>query len=173
MNFLLNSNWKKVFYSPHAKMEGHSRLYIEILFTTSAVATRGLNDTILNISRIENFYVGVIPLILLWLEVLCFLFRNIWCEMWILIFFSLVAKKKFVPHLPKILLTHPFETCKIREISQGLAPECANSTIFCLVESGSGRPPTKTPPSWLTPEWPFYFYLFIFCIFFKSFVFFE
>lgn len=41
-------------------------------------------------------------------------------------------------YLPNILLTHPFETCNIREISHGRAPECANSTIFCLVESGSG-----------------------------------
>lgn len=45
-------------------------------------------------------------------------------------------------HLPKILLTQPLETCRIREISQGLAPEWANSTIFCRVESGSGRPLT-------------------------------
>lgn len=42
---------------------------------------------------------------------------------------------------PKILLTHPFETCKILDISHGRAPECANSTIFCLVESGRGLPP--------------------------------
>lgn len=49
--------------------------------------------------------------------------------------------------LPKILLTHPFDTCNMRDISHGLAPECANSTIFCLVESGRGRPPTNTPPN--------------------------
>lgn len=29
-----------------------------------------------------------------------------------------------------------------------------NSTIFCRVESGRGRPLTKTPPNWLTPLWP-------------------
>ena len=46
-------------------------------------------------------------------------------------------------YLPNILLTHPFETCNIREISQGLAPEWASSTIFCLVESGRGRPILK------------------------------
>lgn len=57
--------------------------------------------------------------------------------------------------LPSILLTHPLETCNIRDISHGLAPECASSTIFCRVESGKGRPPTKTPPNWLTPLWPF------------------
>ena len=33
-------------------------------------------------------------------------------------------------------------------------PECANSTIFCRVVSGKGRPETKTPPNWLTPECP-------------------
>lgn len=82
-------------------------------------------------------------------------------------------------YLPNILLTHPFETCNMREISQGLAPEWASSTIFCRVESGSGRPETVyekenyqhesarwfqfflcnspltyTPPSWLIPLWP-------------------
>ncbi len=40
-------------------------------------------------------------------------------------------------------------------MSQGRAPEWANSTIFCRVESGSGRPLTYTPPSWFTPLWPF------------------
>lgn len=57
-------------------------------------------------------------------------------------------------YLPSILLTHPFDTWSIREISQGRAPEWASSTIFCLVESGNGRPPTNTPPNWLTPLWP-------------------
>ena len=39
-------------------------------------------------------------------------------------------------------------------MSQGLAPECASSTIFWRVESGKGRPETKTPPNWLIPECP-------------------
>lgn len=39
-------------------------------------------------------------------------------------------------------------------MSQGRAPLCASSTIFCLVESGSGLPLTNTPPSWFTPLWP-------------------
>ena len=43
-------------------------------------------------------------------------------------------------YLPKIFDTHPFETWSIRDISQGLAPEWASSIIFCLVESGKGRP---------------------------------
>ena len=38
-----------------------------------------------------------------------------------------------ITYRARILLTHPFETCKILEISQGRAPECANSTIFCRV----------------------------------------
>ena len=50
--------------------------------------------------------------------------------------------------------TQPFETWRILDMSQGLAPEWASSTIFCLVESGKGRPETKTPPSWLIPECP-------------------
>lgn len=39
-------------------------------------------------------------------------------------------------------------------MSHGRAPLCANSTIFCLVESGRGLPFTNKPPSWLTPLWP-------------------
>lgn len=57
-------------------------------------------------------------------------------------------------YLPRILDTHPLETCRILDISHGRAPEWANSTIFCLVESGRGRPLTNTPPSWFTPLWP-------------------
>ena len=34
--------------------------------------------------------------------------------------------------LPSIFDTQPFETWRILEISQGRAPLCANSTIFCL-----------------------------------------
>lgn len=49
--------------------------------------------------------------------------------------------------LPKIFDTHPLDTCKILDMSQGLAPEWASSTIFCRVESGKGLPPTNTPPS--------------------------
>lgn len=45
-------------------------------------------------------------------------------------------------------------TWSILEMSQGLAPLCANSTMRCRVESGSGRPLTNRPPSWLTPLWP-------------------
>lgn len=45
-------------------------------------------------------------------------------------------------------------TCKILDMSQGRAPLCASSTIFCLVVSGKGLPFTNTPPSWFTPLWP-------------------
>ena len=45
-------------------------------------------------------------------------------------------------------------TWRMREISQGRAPLWASSTILCRVESGRGRPLTKTPPSWLTPLCP-------------------
>ena len=43
-------------------------------------------------------------------------------------------------YLPNILETHPFETWRILEMSHGLAPLWANSTIFCRVASGRGRP---------------------------------
>ena len=48
----------------------------------------------------------------------------------------------FPAYLPSILETHPLETWSILEISQGRAPWWASSTIFCLVESGRGRPLT-------------------------------
>lgn len=60
----------------------------------------------------------------------------------------------YLDYLPSILETHPLETWSILEMSQGRAPEWASSTIFCLVESGKGRPLTNTPPSWFTPLWP-------------------
>lgn len=45
----------------------------------------------------------------------------------------------------------------MREISQGLAPEWASSTIFCRVESGSGRPETvwweKKLSAWISGFW--------------------
>ncbi len=49
---------------------------------------------------------------------------------------------------------HDEFTCSILDMSQGRAPLCASSTIFCLVESGKGLPFTNTPPSWFTPLWP-------------------
>ena len=61
---------------------------------------------------------------------------------------------RITPYLAKILETHPLDTWSILEISQGLAPVCASSTIFWRVESGSGRPLTYNPPSWFIPLWP-------------------
>lgn len=55
---------------------------------------------------------------------------------------------------PRILLTQPLLTWRILLISQGRAPEWANSTIFLRVDSGRGRPLTNTPPSWFTPLCP-------------------
>jgi len=55
---------------------------------------------------------------------------------------------------PSILLTHPCETRSCLDISHGRTPWCAISTILWRTMSGSGRPLTKTPPSWLTPPWP-------------------
>lgn len=76
----------------------------------------------------------------------------------------------YCTHLPKILLTHPLETWRIRDISHGRAPEWASSTIFCRVESGNGLPPTKTPPSWLTPLWPEKFHICFPFIFFSMWI---
>lgn len=50
-------------------------------------------------------------------------------------------------YLPKILLTHPWETRSWRDTSQGRTPACANSMIFRLTDSGRGLPLTNTPPS--------------------------
>ena len=47
-----------------------------------------------------------------------------------------------------------------------LAPLWASSTIFCLVESGSGLPFTYTPPSWFTPLWPVHVFVFAFVLVF-------
>lgn len=40
-------------------------------------------------------------------------------------------------------------------MSQGRTPLWESSTILRRIGSGSGRPLTKIPPSWLTPPWPF------------------
>ncbi len=57
-------------------------------------------------------------------------------------------------HLERIFETHPWLTLSCLEMSHGLTPLCASSTIRCRTMSGSGRPLTNTPPSWLTPPWP-------------------
>ena len=44
--------------------------------------------------------------------------------------------------------------CNYLEISQGLTPIRASSTILLLIISGRGRPFTKTPPNWLMPACP-------------------
>ena len=87
---------------------------------------------------------------------MCIKMFGIWnCPIFILtLLWGLRVLPSFVPHLPRILDTQPLETWRILLISQGLAPECASSMIFCRVESGSGRPLTYTPPNWFTPLWP-------------------
>lgn len=57
-------------------------------------------------------------------------------------------------YLPRILLTQPWLTRSCLEMSQGLTPWCASSTILCLTTSGRGLPFTNTPPSWFTPPCP-------------------
>ena len=58
-------------------------------------------------------------------------------------------------YLPRILLTQPCEIRSWRLMSHRRAPLCESSTIFRRMGSGSGRPLTNSPPSWLTPPWPF------------------
>lgn len=57
-------------------------------------------------------------------------------------------------YLPRILLTQPWLTRSCLEMSHGLTPWWASSTILWRTTSGSGRPFTKTPPSWFTPPCP-------------------
>lgn len=57
-------------------------------------------------------------------------------------------------YLQRILETQPWETRSCLEITQGLIPWCAISTILCRMWLGRGRPLMKTPPSWLTRPWP-------------------
>lgn len=52
------------------------------------------------------------------------------------------------------MLTHPWLTLSCREMSQGRTPWWAMSTMRCRITSGSGRPLTNIPPSWLRPPWP-------------------
>jgi len=61
---------------------------------------------------------------------------------------------KSFSYLAKILDTHPWLTRNWRAMSHGRTPLCAISTIFCRTGSGSGRPFTYIPPSWLTPPCP-------------------
>jgi len=65
-----------------------------------------------------------------------------------------VAMNTWFTDRPSILLTHPCETRSCLEMSHGRTPWCAISTILWRTMSGSGRPLTKTPPSWFTPPWP-------------------
>lgn len=73
-------------------------------------------------------------------------------------FRSLLKKSReacsFCLYLPRILLTQPWLTRSCLEMSQGLTPWWASSTILWRTTSGSGRPFTKTPPSWFTPPCP-------------------
>jgi hypothetical protein len=50
----------------------------------------------------------------------------------------------------RILDTHPCETRSCLDMSQGLIPRCASSTMRWRTAFGRGRPFTNTPPSWLT-----------------------
>ncbi len=54
----------------------------------------------------------------------------------------------------KFIVNIPCDTNNCRDMSQGLTPINANSTILLRTQSGSGRPLTNTPPNWLTPAWP-------------------
>ncbi len=57
-------------------------------------------------------------------------------------------------YLERIFDTHPCDTLSCLEMSHGLTPLWASSTILWRTTSGKGRPLTNTPPSWFTPPWP-------------------
>lgn len=61
---------------------------------------------------------------------------------------------EFRAYLPRILLTQPWLTRSWREMSQGLTPWWARSTMRWRTTSGRGLPFTKAPPSWFSPPWP-------------------
>lgn len=52
-----------------------------------------------------------------------------------------------------LITSYHFTHFNCLEISHGLVPCWAISTIWARMVSGSGLPLTKTPPSWLTPVW--------------------
>ena len=54
----------------------------------------------------------------------------------------------------KIFETHPWDTLSCLDITHGLTPDAANSTIFSRMWFGKGRPFMNTPPSWFTLPWP-------------------
>ena len=54
----------------------------------------------------------------------------------------------------KILLTQPWETLRLRLMTQGLTPCEANSMMRSRMWLGRGLPLIKTPPSWFTRPWP-------------------
>lgn len=54
----------------------------------------------------------------------------------------------------RILDTQPCETRSCLEITHGLMPWWAISTILCRMWLGRGLPLMKTPPSWFTRPWP-------------------
>lgn len=54
----------------------------------------------------------------------------------------------------RILDTHPWDTRSWRDMTQGLTPAAAISTIFSRMWLGSGRPLMNTPPSWFMRPWP-------------------
>lgn len=45
------------------------------------------------------------------------------------------------------LVNLPWDTRSCRDISQGLTPHSASSTIRLRTQSGNGRPLTNTPPN--------------------------
>lgn len=54
----------------------------------------------------------------------------------------------------RILDTQPWETRSCLEMTHGLMPWWAISTILCRMWLGRGLPFMKTPPSWFTRPWP-------------------
>lgn len=57
-------------------------------------------------------------------------------------------------YLLRILETHPWDTRSWREMTQGLTPAAAISTIFSRMWLGRGRPLMNSPPNWFTRPCP-------------------
>lgn len=60
-------------------------------------------------------------------------------------------------YLARIFDTQPWDTRSCLEMSQGLTPICASSTILALTLLGRGLPLTNTPPNWLTSPYACWF----------------
>lgn len=114
----------------HAYIEWLDSLYSQIFCTTNGVDTRGLlppvseNKLSYYPGKYPNYYKPIVP-------------GRIEPVRW---------------NLVRILLTHPWETSSLREMSQGRYPFNDIDKIFNREPSGNGLPLVNSPPSWFVFE---------------------